>query len=294
LGDDGKVTDGGGLVPVEFLVNSVGRLEDGEAVTSALDHGPPVLRDYRVTSQFHGHPVYNGECVFISRRSDVQPIVPLTKERYITLQILKARADSARHDAEHHQDSGNNSSTALAAWIKDRPKREADMRATYEVVKKMDPKSGDQFLDAWKKSEAENEAALRSAASSGADQRIKDIEQQGTVGEGQHIAALQSQLNAMSAPERKSPAAVLEQGVDGDKLTSMSDAEALPLVQLNSAFFDKTLAADVPQLVTVCVPGLQADVPVTKTEWNDQRARDVALIRDHLDWAALEALVKRP
>jgi hypothetical protein len=294
VSDDGQITDGGGLVPIEFMVNTVGRIEDAEVVTPALDHGPPVLQDYRVTSQFRGHPVYNGECVLISRRPNVPPFVPLTQERYISLQILKAQADSARHDAQHREDSGNTSSSALAAWIKDRPRRETDMRATYDAVKKFDAKSADDMLKAWKQSEVDAEANLRSAAGSGADQRIKEIERQGTVGEGQRIAALRAQLDALTPAERKAPAAILQLGVDGEKLTPVGDPEALPLVQLNPAYFDKTLPVDTPQLVTVCIPGFQADVAVTKTEWNDQRARDAALIRDHLDWAALEALVKKP
>lgn len=292
VGDDGKVGDGGGRVRISIIANGIGRIEDVEQITPALDGGPPVLGDYRVTGQFRGHPVYNGECVVISRRTAMPPFVPLTKERYLKLQIAKFRADSARHDAEHRADAGNTTSAALAAWIRERPKREADMRATYDAVTKMDPKAGAEFLDTWRKSQADAEARLRSAASSDADQRIKEIERNGTAGEGQRIAALQAQLDALSPAERKSPAAVLQLGVAGAALAPVDDPESLPLVQINSAFFDKTLAADVAQVVTVCLPGLQSGIEVTSTEWNDQRARDTALIRDHLDWSAIEALVK--
>lgn len=295
--DDGhggqRVGDGGGSFPFLFAVNGIGRLSDMEVITPPFDHGPPILTDFRVTGQFRGHAVYNGECVFIARRPSVPPFVPVTQARYLTLQILKARADSTRHAAEHRQmDAAPGVASALEQWNKDRPKREADMRVTYEQVKKLDPKSAQAFLDSWRASEADAAARLASAAPSGADDRIRELARQGSAGEGTMIAAIQAQLNALSPAERKAPAAILEQGAAGDKLGKASDPESQPLVQINPAFFDKTLAVDVPQLVTVCLPGLQAGVEIKRWEWNDQRAHDAALIRDHLDWAALEALVK--
>ncbi len=88
-----------------------------------------------------------------------------------------------------------------------------------------------------------------------------------------------------------------------DELVSMDDPGGSPLVQLNPAFFDQTRPVTAAQLVTVCLPGLQGlenkDYDrLSGSERDDERAklerrtRDAALIRDHLDWAALEALVK--
>ena len=304
LEDDGHggqhVGDGGGSFRFSVIVNGVGRVEDAEQAAIPLDHGPPVLQDYRKTGEFRGHPVYNGECVLITRRPSVMPFIPLTKARYITLQLLKARADSARHTAEHNQNAGHSTSDALSQWQRDRPKREADMRATYDAVKAADPRSAQQFLDAWKSAEADAEARLRSAASSGADETIKQIERQGEVGEGANIAALQAQLAALSPAEHNAPAAIEQLGVDGERLTGVDNTASLPLVELNPAFFDGSLPPDTPQIVTVCLPGIQPQgeierwesMQTDRSEWSDRRARDAARIRDQLDWAALEALVK--
>ncbi|HEX3868746.1 MAG TPA: hypothetical protein VHV78_18420 [Gemmatimonadaceae bacterium] len=295
--DDGRggqrVSDDGGRFDISVIVNGIGMLSDVEQVTPALDHGPPILQGYRVTGTFRGHDVYNGECVFIARRPGVPPFVPVTKERYLRLRILKARADSARHTAEHRtMDEAPGTSAALQQWIRDKPTRQADMQKTYDALKTVDRAQAETLLVAWKRSEAEAGASLREAASSGADDRIKQIEREGTAGEGHYIASLVAQLDSLSPADKKSQAAVLQLGVDGEKLGMLDDPESVPLVQINAAFFDKTSPVTVPQLVSVCLPGLQEGVEVKRYEWSDRRAHDAGLVRDRLDWAALEALVE--
>lgn len=296
-----RIGDGGGSFPFSVVVNGVGRITDDEQVTLPLDHGPPVLTDYRKTGEFRGHPVYNGECVFITRRAGLLPFVPLPKARYLTLQILKARADSVRHAGEHRTDNGHNTSDALAQWLRERPKREAQMRSTLDAVKAMDPdpKKAQEFIDAWRQGEADAEARLREGAASGGDARMKQIEHEGEAIEGANLASLQAQLDGLSAAQRAAPTS-LELRRGSDRLTETDDPSSSPLVQLNSGFFDKTLPPETPQVVTVCLPGLQASSEIEKweamttarEEWSDRRARDAARIRDQLDWASLEALVK--
>jgi hypothetical protein len=65
------------------------------------DGGPPVSesRDNgaRITGAFRGHDIYDGQCVFVRRTAEM-PIMPLTKERYLKIEIarLQGRGDTNR------------------------------------------------------------------------------------------------------------------------------------------------------------------------------------------------------
>ena len=109
------------------------------------------------------------------------------------------------------------------------------------------------------------------------------------------IEQFQSELDAMPPAERRGPALIVDLGVGQTRLARDDEAsDATPLVQVNAAAYDRKLAPQVPQVVSVCLPGLQSDYARNDRTWTEQRARDAALIRDGLDWPALEALVKRP
>jgi hypothetical protein len=74
-------------------------------------------------------------------------------------------------------------------------------------------------------------------------------------------------------------------------------------VQPNPAFYDQSIAPSVPQLLWVCLPGLQGVVDSTyqmyagdereqEKQTAERRLADAIRIRDKLNWTALEALVK--
>jgi hypothetical protein len=89
-----------------------------------------------------------------------------------------------------------------------------------------------------------------------------------------------------------------------DEENDGSDAGASPLMELNPAVYDRSLPPSVPQVIMVCLPGLQglankaSDLMAEGPERNAEqrrlaaRVRDAVRIRDQLDWAALEALVR--
>lgn len=56
-----------------------------------LDGGPPILAGVRQTGELRGHPIYNGQCVVVTNRPG-PPFLPVTRERYLRLEILGMRA----------------------------------------------------------------------------------------------------------------------------------------------------------------------------------------------------------
>src|SRR5207247_573928 len=69
---------------------------------------------------------------------------------------------------------------------------------------------------------------------------------------GRAVAANERHLASMSAEERRSPAYVSSTpGPAGTPaLADASDADALAVVELNRALFDRTLSRDAPQVIT--------------------------------------------
>ncbi len=118
------------------------------------------------------------------------------------------------------------------------------------------------------------------------------------------IAGFKAKLDALSPAERGAQAAVtmhrFKWSYQDDQLADVHDPDSAPLVQLNPAFFDQRKPATAPQIVTVCIPGIQGlenktyerlagDDREVERRMLEQRTRDAVRIRDHLDWAALEA-----
>ena len=257
----------------------------------APDGGPPFIRGYAKTGTFRDRDVYDGQCVFLTRNGQ-PPLIPATRERYLIVGDCRRarRLDTARGRtacAAGDNVMGDN----LKAYLRDRPKREADMRAAYTEIKKTSPEAAEQMLAAFKKGEADGEAQLRAAAPA-MDQQIRQARAEGAVDIGLTIKKLQTQLDAMSPAERKRPAFIVELGGGQSRLAGSDDSDTTPLVQVNVAAYDKRLAPEVPQVISVCIPGLQAGYPKEDRNWTPQRARDAQLIRDGLNWTALEAMVK--
>lgn len=309
LDDDGH--GGQQLSPVgqkfsfSVMANGIGRFPELTYMPVPIDGGPAILSRYRVTGQFRGRPIYNGECTFITNRP-VPPLLPLTKERYLRLLLLNTRAESARHGAQQRSAGATPAADAFNQWLRDRPKREADRQAAYEMMKKMDPAAAQKFLDESRKQETA--LAADSVAARGQDQGIRDIENKGNDLVGARIRELQAQLDALSPAERQKPVAVVVHGVDWDwrtdELRDFEDPDADPLVQLNPSFYDSAVGTTVPQIIWICLPGLQGEVDKGYDNYvgdtrererttAERRMHDAVLIRDHLDWAALEALVRR-
>jgi len=274
------------------LVNATGHGADVNEPLAA-DGGPPLIRGYRRTGTFRGHDVYDGDCVFITA-SGLPPLVPVTRERYLSVKIAEMRRSSARHAAQQQAGGTTVMSDHYAQFLRDRPKREAEMRKVYDEIKKSDPASADKMMEEWKKAEAESEQQIR-AANGGADldRQIQSARAEGNAAAAGAIQSLQSELEAMSPADRRRAAFVVDLGVGQTRLAGEDDTETTPLVQVNEAAYDKALGLEAPQAISVCLPGLQEGFPKDDREWTPQRARDAILIRDGLDWASLEAMVNR-
>ena len=274
----------GGLIPIRVLVN-LERCDEGWDVHE-LDGGPPVIVQ-QVTGKFHGHPVYDGTCVMLTSRS-APPVVPVTQGRYLQLTILRYRAEMKRHGAQHDSMGGGN---ALQQFLRERPKREADMHATYVEMKKTNPAVAQQMLDASKQAEAQQEAALRSAQGNGQEANLQSIMANATAMEQHRIDSLQARLAAMSPAQRARQAMVVERASNDTSLAEEGEEGAIPLVSPNPAFFDRALGPRAVQSIVVYIDGLQA-TPNADVDLSDQdRVRATARLAEALPWAELEAML---
>ena len=203
----------GGTVPFHVAINTFGDQGEIESTDEEADHGPRVLYDLKETGRFRGRPVYNGACTYVSHRP-VPPLIPLSKERYYTLELIKARSASAFHQSQRATETTTPTNDALQTFLRDRPQRDASNRQTIDAVRKMGGDSATirQMTETFRDAEKQQEAGLRAAAASGADQKYQEIVKEGREGEAANIAQLQSKLDALSPEERKSPAYLIDHG----------------------------------------------------------------------------------
>ena len=307
------VVEGNGGFDFQIAVNAAGYREEMEGTDSEPDRKPRIMGAdpantsvYRVTGTFRGRPIYGGSCTYLTNRT-VPPIVPVTKERYLTVELLKMRATSARHDAQRAAQTSTPSNDALQRFLRDRPAREASNRQIIATLRQSGADSAQirQATEAFRAAEAQQEAALRANIAGGTDQRIRDATQAGRAGEADRIAKAQSDLDALSPADRRSQAIVVPAERDQFTLAETVDTIGQPLVQPNAAFYDASLPPDAPQLLWICADHLQGledksydRLAEGSAEWleekarNERRVHDVVQIRDQLDWAALHALIK--
>jgi hypothetical protein len=273
------------------LVNGTGLGADIDEPLGA-DGGPSLIRGYRQTGSFRGHPIYDGQCVFITRNG-LPPLIPVTRERYLREKIARARRDSARFADEQKASGNTTTSDSYAQYLRDKAKREADMMAVYNRIKKTDPAAAKEFIAGWRKGEAENERQIK-ATNGGAttDAEIANARASATAELGQAIQKVRDQLDAMTPAERTDPALIVDLGVGQTRLANDDDSDTTPLMQINPAAYNRALGLDVPQVVSVCLPGLQSGFDREDRNWTPRMARLTAGIRDGFDWAALEGLVK--
>jgi hypothetical protein len=308
-----QVQLGSGGFDFTIAVNAVGYPAELDAADEELDHGTRVMgadegeRDiYRVTGSFRGHPVYGGSCTYLSHRT-VPPVVAVTKERYLSLELLKLRGAQTHHETQRAQTGQYSSNDQLQKFLRDRPSREASNRKTLDALRSAGA-SDEQIRQAaatFDEVEKQHEAALRKATGDGTDEQMQNIVASGQRAEADRIASKQAALDALSPAERRSQAALVIHGRGQFSLGDISDPSTLPLIQPNAAFYDTSLGAGVPQLIWLCAyhfQGLEdksyerlasgSDEWKEEKAWNERRIRDVVRLRDQLDWSALDALVK--
>jgi hypothetical protein len=141
---------------------------------------------------------------------------------------------------------------------------------------------------------------MAKAGASGANASAQQFIRQGNEMLGGQIRGLEDQLASLSADERQQPVSVHGYQIFADvdfkraELANADDPDATGVVQWNPAFFDHALPPDVPQIIWVCLPGLQEGVPPLhdQTSWDAQRARIAGQLRDQIDWAGLEQMVR--
>jgi hypothetical protein len=294
----------GGIVPFHVAINAFG--DEGAIVSTdeEVDHGPRVLYDLKETGKFRGRPVYNGACTYISHRP-VPPLVPLTLERYYTLELIKARAAQSQFARDRATQTKTPAQDALQRFLKDRPEREASNQKMIDAVRKMgaDQATIQQMTQTFRDTEKEQEAGLRAAAAGNADQKYQEIIEDGRQQQDAGIAQMQAKLDALSPEERKSPAYLIDHGRSIYTLGTKDDESMVLPMQPNPAFYDQSISPSVPQLLWFCLPGLQGVVDSTyqmyagnereeEKRTAERRLADAMRIRDKLNWAALEALVK--
>lgn len=227
--------DASGKTPFEAYVNTLWACPYSEDFTvedrdnPMADGGPTIIAGPRKTGQLRGHPIYNGQCVVITNRRE-PPFLPVTRERYMTLELLgmHAKVDRVRKQVDYDH---------------------------------LDPK--------WR------------AAYDDMSSQANKI-----------IAAREAEFARMSAEERAAPAAVRHNGDNDSTLVSPDDPDGVPLVTINPAFFDRSLPPSRAQVIVVNLPFLQSGVTPDRTPDEPARRAHGEKIRDQLDWAALEAMVK--
>jgi hypothetical protein len=308
-----QVELGPGGFDFTIAVNAVGYPAELDAADEELDHGTRVMgadegeRDvYRVTGSFRGHPVYGGSCTYLSHRT-APPVVPVTQERYLSLELIKLRGTQAENASRRAQTGEYSSNDQLQKFLRDRPAREASNRKTLDGLKAAGA-SADQLRQAtatFDEVEKQQEAALRKATSDGTDEQMHNIVASGKRAESDRISSKQAALDALSPAERRSQAALVIHGRGVFSLGDINDPSTLPLVQPNPTFYDAALGAGAPQLIWLCAyhfQGLEdkgyerlatgSDEWKEEKAWNERRIRDVVRLRDQLDWSALDALIK--
>jgi hypothetical protein len=294
----------GGVVPFHVAINTFGDQGEIESTDEEVDHGPRIFYDLKETGEFRGRPVYNGACTYVSHRP-VPPLIPLTRERYYKLELIKARADSVKFASDRAKETSTPAKDALARFLRERPEREASNKKTIDAVRTMggDAAAVSQMTQAFADAEKQQEAGLRAAAAGGADQKYQEIIEEGRQGQLAHIAELQAKLDGMSPGERKSPSYLIDHGRAMYTPGNKGDDDWFLPMQPNPAFYDPTIAPSLPQLLWVCLPGLQGVIDSTyqmyagdeqeqEKKVAQRRLADAMRIRDKLNWPALEALVK--
>ncbi len=294
----------GGIVPFHVAINTFGDQGEIESTDEEVDHGPRILYDLKETGKFRGRPVYNGACTYVSRRP-VPPLIPLSLERYYTLELIKARGASSRFASDRATETKTPAQDALRRFLKDRQERQASNQKTIDAVRKMgaDQATIQQMEQTFRDTEKEQEAGLRAAAAGNTDQKYQEIIEQARQQQTEGITQLQAKLDALSPEERKSPAYLIDHGRSMYTVGTKDDEGMVLPMQPNPAFYDQSISPSAPQLLWICLPGLQGVVDSTyqmyagdereqEKQTAERRLADAVRIRDKLNWTALEALVK--
>jgi hypothetical protein len=109
------------------------------------------------------------------------------------------------------------------------------------------------------------------------------------------VAGEEARLDAMSASERAQPATITWGAGGNWKTAELVPADrdgAVPLVSPNPAIYDGKLPPARVQVLTVFLPFVQRGMKPPRLEEDSLRRAHAEAIRDGLDWAALEAMVR--
>lgn len=298
---NGSRVDDGASIDVLIYANGVGCVEVDDAVPA--DGGPSVSIlegvGARITGEFRAHPVYDGSCLFMTAHPG-SPTVPLTKERYLKIRVAQLRDRGARNRASMQSEARNKpSAVSQAAGAGKAPVMDCAQMvsaipdaASRKTAMDQCKQANAQISAQWAQSQAE-------AGSGGSeiDSTVRANRMLADSGLKDEAHAYELRLAALPPAERRRQAAIVH-GFDGDSLTDVKDPTALPLEQFNVSFFDKATPPYVPQVISVGMPGLQAGfMPYGYGDGsNEANQRLVALgtrLRDQIDWAALEGLLRR-
>ncbi len=315
IDEDGAVRPGGPSFDFHIAINAAGYPAEIDSDDPVADHGPRImgadagnLEVYRETGTFRGRSIYAGDCTYLTHRP-TPPVVPVTTERYLSLRAAEIKATAARHDSQFAATSRTPTSDALKAFLHDRPQRDSMAKIALDAMRRSGA-TDEQMRHtaaAFKQTEAQSEAGLRQQSADGTDRKMQDLLDQARAMNAEQVASAQAAVDGLSASERAAPARVVQEGRGEVRLARAGDADDViePLMQLNTAFYDRSLSADQPQLIWLCAHHLQG-LPDTGYErlaegstsrrdekaWNERWIRDIGRLRDQLDWAALEALLR--
>ena len=162
-------------------VNTAGYPGEMENDDAEPDHGTRIMgRDegghdvYRTTGSFHGRPFYGGSCTYLTHRT-APPIIPVTKERYLNLVLLKMKSEQSRHEGQLDQDSKYSSNAQLQEFLRGRPARQQQNQKMYTQMKAagLGEAQLKEMMAQFDTVEKQQEAALRKATTDGTDQRSR-------------------------------------------------------------------------------------------------------------------------
>lgn len=246
----------------------------------AYDRQDQLYIEPTVTGHVAGYPVYEHRYLVLTKNR--RPLyIPMSEEQFIRNCIAKEK--STLTDTRETIAKGS----PLQQWLESSKAGRAGFMEGNAIVARTDPAKARQQRDEYERGMAETERMLRAqeAANTGA---ITGAATQ----ESSTLAALQAELDGLSAEERSAPAYLptgRNSSTRASGLMSRPDGDNTQmLIQPNPQFFDSTLPPTAVQIIAIDLPGVRDDLP--------GNAEDSLLVavRGALDYGRLAALLDGP
>lgn len=233
---------------VRLAINDVaaalGTLTTGDAF---LPDGRPIVLCPKEVGRLNGFPLLesvHGGWALTLTRPGVPVWVPVSRQQY-----LEALIRSREKSLPAIQADSERASDPYAAWLAERPKREKEIRDSYEAIRRTDPAQAEQFLQMSQKIEAETGAQLQRMGAAPADPS-------GTKPLQTSLESLREQLEGLSAEERALPAFYIRpdesrDGAFASGLVSEGTPGSIQLVAVNPQLVDRRRPPQEIQLITV-------------------------------------------